>query len=193
MQEIRVTRDVQGKEVGLDIWFKGLSQLLDEDDPSLLPGRELTEFAEETIAGYLDEFPHRRPIRLSLRIPEKELSEETSLIPEAVKHHFSFRVPDLDHELKLSRREGMYSFVIAIFNAILAVIVYTVYYEEFVAGNLPFLLLLGLITILNWVTIWDTYEYFMYDYRNLWRKKRIYRKIAQIPITISGHRVEGDF
>ncbi len=27
------------------------------------------------------------------------------------------------------------------------------------------LLLGGLVTILNWVTVWDTYEYFVYEYR----------------------------
>jgi hypothetical protein len=193
MQEIRVTRSVEGGEVSLDIWFKALSQLLDDDDPSPLPGRELSEFAEETIVGYLDEFPHRRPVRLSLRIPEKDLSEEASAIPAAVKHHFSFRVPDLQHELILKRREGTYSFIIAGFNAIFAVIAYTIYYEEYIAGTLPFLLILGLITILNWVTIWDTYEFFMYDYRNLWRKKRIYEKITRIPVTISGYTIQGDF
>jgi membrane-bound metal-dependent hydrolase YbcI (DUF457 family) len=129
-------------------------------------------------------------VTLAIGIPKKDLSEETSRIPEAVKNHFSFRVPDLEHELILSRREGMYSFVIAVFNAILAIIFFTFYYEEVVAETLPFLLALALITILNWVTIWDTYEYFMYDYRNLWRKKRIYQKITRIPITVFGYGPE---
>jgi hypothetical protein len=187
MQEIRVKRTERNGEVEIDIHFKSLSQLLDEDDPAPLPKRELSEFAEETIAGYLDEYRHKKPVTLSIRIPQKDLSEETALIQEAVKNHFSFRVPDLEHELILSRREGMYSFIIAVFNAILAVIFFTFYYEEVVAETIPFLLVLALITILNWVTIWDTYEYFMYDYRNLWRKKRIYQKLTRIPITVSGY------
>ena len=46
------------------------------------------------------------------------------------------------------------------------------------------LLLGGLITILNWVTIWHTYEYFVYEYRSLRRKRRIYRKIAGMEIRV---------
>jgi hypothetical protein len=185
MQEIRVTRTVRDKDVEIGIRFKSLSQLLDEDDPAPLPDRELSEFAEETIFGYLDEYRQKKPVMLAIGIPQKDLSLETSRIPETVKNHFSFRVPDLEHELILSRREGMYSFIIAVFNGILAVIILTVHYEKIMSGNLLFLFLAALITILNWVTIWDTYEYFMYDYRNLWRKKRIYQKITRIPITVS--------
>ena len=44
------------------------------------------------------------------------------------------------------------------------------------------LLLGGRVTILNWGTVWDTYEYFAYDYRQLRRKKIIYRKIADMDI-----------
>ncbi|MDD1714610.1 MAG: hypothetical protein LUQ61_05035 [Methanoregulaceae archaeon] len=190
MQEIRVTRTERNGEVEIDIRFKSLSQILDEDDPAPLPKQELSDFAEETFAGYLDEYRFKKPVTLSIGIPEKELSDETSLIPQAVKNHFTFRVPNLEHELILSRREGIYSFIISVFNAFLAVIVLTLYYDEYMSGYLPFILLAALVTILNWVTIWDTYEYFMYDYRNLWRKKRIYQKITRIPITVSGYGPE---
>jgi hypothetical protein len=190
MQKIRVTSTIHTKGVEIDIQFKALSQLLDDDDPTPLPSRELTEFAEETIAGYLDEHRLKSPVELKIEIPEKDLSPETSRIPDAVRHHFSFRVPDLNHELVLSRREGMYSFIIATFNAIIAVLFLTAYYDEYALGNLPFLLLTGLITILNWVTIWDTYEYFMYDHRHLCRKRKMYEKITRIPISVSGYAPE---
>lgn len=45
-------------------------------------------------------------------------------------------------------------------------------------------LLTGLVTTLNWVTIWDTYEYFVYDYRREIRKRRIYQKLAGIGIRV---------
>jgi hypothetical protein len=192
MQKIKVTRRNSDKGVILDIRFKTLSQLLDQEDPTPLPGQELTEFAEETIAGYLDEYRVRRPVELKLCVPEPELSKDVSSIANAVQNHFLFRVPDLEHQLILSRREGIYSFIIATFNAILAVIIFTAYYDKAAEGSLPFLLLIGLITILNWVTVWDTYEYFMYDYRNLWRKKRIYKKITRMPIVISGYAPGND-
>jgi hypothetical protein len=187
MQKIRVTETIHKRGVEIDIRFKSISQILDEDDPTPLPDQELTVFAEETIFGYLDEHRLRRTVELKIEVPEKELSPDTSRIPDAIRNHFAFRVFDLNHELIISRREGMYSFIIAVFNAVLAVIIITAYYGEFAVGNLPFLLLAGLVTILNWVTIWDTYEYFMYDYRNLCRKRRIYEKVTRIPISIAGY------
>jgi hypothetical protein len=191
MQKIRVTRTFLEREVAIGIRFKALSQFLDADDPTPLPDQELTEFAEETIAGYVDEYRPKHPVKLMLEVPGKELPTGGEvLIPEAVKNHFSFRLPDLEHELILSRREGFYSFIIATFNAMLAVIFFTAYYDEYVAGNLIFVLLIGLITVLNWVTIWDTYEYFMYDYRNLSRKRKIYQKITRIPVTVAGYSLE---
>ncbi len=45
----------------------------------------------------------------------------------------------------------------------------------------------GFLTIMNWATIWDTYEHFVYDYRNLARKRRIFRKITKIPVEIRGY------
>ncbi len=191
MQKITITRTVHEKEVTIDIRFKALSQLLDADDPTPLPNQELTVFAEENIAGYLDEYHPKHPVNLTIEVPDKELPNGAGGdVVKAVKNHFSFRLPDIDHQLILSRREGIYSFFIASFNAIIAVIFFTVYYEEYVEGNLIFVLLLGLITILNWVTIWDTYEYFMYDYRNLLRKRKIYEKITRIPLTVAGYSLE---
>jgi len=43
-------------------------------------------------------------------------------------------------------------------------------------------MLAGLVTILNWVTIWDTYEYIVYDYRRELQKYLIYRKLTEIDI-----------
>ncbi len=48
-------------------------------------------------------------------------------------------------------------------------------------------IILAILTILNWATIWDTYEHFAYDYRNLARKRRIFRKITKISVDIRGY------
>ncbi|MDI6719829.1 MAG: hypothetical protein QMD46_09495 [Methanomicrobiales archaeon] len=40
------------------------------------------------------------------------------------------------------------------------------------------------------VTIWDTYEYFVYDYRHLTSKQKIYRKITGMDIQVRGRITE---
>lgn len=194
MQKILVKRSTGDGRVALEIRFKALSQLLDQDDHTPLPDQELAVFAEETLAGYLDEYPVRTPMVLRLLVPESELAPGTApLVAEAVKRHFSFRLADLEHEQVVDRREGRYSFIIATINMAIAVVFVYLSSAYILSGDVFFLFLSGLVTILNWVTVWDTYEYYMYDYRNLLRKHRIYQKMTRMPVTVSGYASrEGD-
>jgi hypothetical protein len=187
MRIITVRRNVQGEKTFLEFRFKALDQLLDESDSALLPEREVTEVTEETIAGYVDEFPVRRPVELIIELREQDLSlERLSLLPEAIRRHFASRIEDIGHELIISKREGLYSAVLMLANAVLAVLFVTLVLSR--TPDSPVILLLGgLITIMNWATIWDTYEHFVYDYRSLARKRRMYRKISGIPISVRGY------
>ena len=186
MREIGVHRKKEDDSVTLSFRFRHVTQLLDPDDSAPLPGTELTQLAEESIAGYLDEFRVNHPVNLIICLPAAEITpEESLLLPEALRRHFAFRVQDITHEQLISRREGRYSLGIAIGNVLIAILflslatVYGLSFESF-----TFLLLGGFITIMNWVTIWDTYEHFFYDSRSIWRRKKIFEKISRIPITV---------
>ena len=183
MQEVRVTRTERDGALEIGFRFKSLDQLLDPDDPSPLPAQEVTEFAEDYIASYLDGCNIKKIAGIAVSLPRKSLTPgETALLPEAIRRHFSFRIADLDDDMRVSRREGRISFALAIFNATVAVLFVTVF-AGYLDGSVA-VLLTGLITILNWVTVWDTYEYFVYDYRREVRKRRIYQKLAKIEIRV---------
>ncbi|WFN34543.1 hypothetical protein L1S32_00020 [Methanogenium sp. S4BF] len=186
MREIRVDRKTEDDGVTLSFRFKSIKQLLDSDDPAPLPGTELTQIAEEFIAGYLDEYRLKLPVSLILSLNAADITpDESLLLPEAVRRHFSFRVQDLMHERRLSRREGLYSLGIAICNALIAILflsIVTVY--ELSLESFSVLLPGAFITIMNWVTIWDTYEHFFYDFHDLLRRKKMYEKISRIPIAV---------
>ncbi len=185
MREVRVVRTERDGAVAIGFLFKSTDQLLDPDDPSPLPARELTEFAEEYIAGYLDGCSLQKIGGITIGLPRESLSPDTAaLLPETIRRHFSFRIADLNDDMRVSRREGRISLALATLNAAIAVPFVVVF-----AGRLdePIVTLLtGLVTILNWVTVWDTYEYFVYDYRRELRKHRIYRKLAGIDIRVEG-------
>lgn len=153
-----------------------------------MSGRELTEIAEEAIAGYVDEFPVKRPVELTVSLAQNSIPADMhARIPDTIRRHFTFRLNDLDHEKRLSLREGRISFAIA-FNAVIAVI-FVLFFAPLLEDTV-FILIGGLVTILNWVTIWDTYEYFVYDYRHLTRKQKIYRKITGMDIQVRGRSAE---
>ena len=129
------------------------------------------------------------PQAWSLNYREKDLADvSTSVITEAVHHHFGFRQNDLTHDMKIHLREGIYSLVLLLGNvAVLLLFVYFASKNEIPMDAISITLFLGFITIMNWVTVWHTYEHFMYDYRNLARKRWIYQKITKIPVDIRGY------
>lgn len=191
MKEIIVRKEEQAGTVFFTFRFKALEQLLDEGDPTPLPGKELTEEAEDAITGHLDEYRVNKSASLFIELPEKDLADvSSSLITETVRHHFGFRQDDLTHDLKIARREGTYSLILMLGNiAFLLLFVFYVTKNEIPLESVKVVIILGFLTIMNWATIWDTYEHFVYDYRNLARKRKIFRKITKIPINIRGYVV----
>ena len=189
MKKIVVKKEEQDGVVKITCRFKTLTQLLDENDPTPLPEKELNGDAEEIIAGHLDEYRVGKPAILVIELPEKELAETpSSLITGAVRHHFTFRQDDLTHDLKIARREGSYSLILMLVNiSLLLLFVAYITVNEIPLESINIVIILAFLTILNWATIWDTYEHFAYDYRNLARKRRIFGKITEIPVDIKGY------
>jgi hypothetical protein len=189
MKKIVVKKEEQGGRVLFTFRFKALGQLLDEGDPTPLPEKELTDEAEDALAGHLDEYRVGRSSSLVIELPEKELaSVSSSLLTEAVRHHFGFRREDVTHDMKIHLREGIYSLILLLGNvAVLLLFVYFASKNEIPLDAISITLIIGFITIMNWVTVWHTYEHFMYDYRNLARKRWIFEKITKIPVTIRGY------
>jgi len=186
MRDIVVSRKEENGVVTLSFRFKSIGQLIDPEDRSPLPTTELTELAEETIAGYIDEYRVKKPMSLVISLPAGEIQADGSrLIPEAIRRHFAFHIQDIRHDLVLSKREGIYSLIVAIGNALIAIFfLYLVTSAGIPLESFPTVLIAGFITILNWVTIWDTYEHFVFDYRDLRRKRRLYEKLSRIPISV---------
>jgi len=189
MKKIVVKKEEQGGSVLFTFRFKALGQLFDEGDPTPLPDRELTAEAEDALAGHLDEYRVSRPSNLVIELPEKDIAGiSPSLITEGVHNHFRFRYDDVTHEMKIHMREGIYSIILLLANvAILLLFAFLAAKNEIPLDTISITIIIGFITIMNWVTVWHTYEHFMYDYRNLARKRWIFEKITKIPIAIRNY------
>ena len=189
MKKIVVKKEERGKIVFFTFRFKALGQLLDEGDPAPFPEKELTEEAEDAIAGHLDEYRVSRPSNLVIELPENDLAGiSSSLISEAVRHHFRFRQDDVTHDMKIHLREGTYSIILLLGNvALLLLFLFYTTKNEIPLDTITAGLIIGFITILNWVSVWHTYEHFVFGYRNLARKRWVFRKITRIPVNIRGY------
>jgi hypothetical protein len=183
MRVIRSTTKEIGGVTHIGMWFKALDQLIDPDDPGALSEKELTEEAEDRIYSLVDEVKDKSTVQLVVHLPKGAESPGNSIdLPRAIRSHFAYRLTELEGEKRASWHEGQVSFFIAILNACLTVAIVWFYYDF--SASFAYLLLTGLVIILNWVTIWDTYEYFVYDWRHLWRKRRIYEKISRMDIQV---------
>ena len=189
MRKIVVKKEEQGGTVLFTFRFKAPGQLFDEGDPTPLPEKELTEEAEDALAGHLDEYKVSRPANLVIELPEKDITDVSpDLITEGVHNHFRFRYDDVTHDMKIHMREGIYSIILLLVNvAILLLFAYYAAKNEIPVDVIFVAIIIGFITIMNWVTVWHTYEHFMYDYRNLARKRWIFEKLTKIPVTIKGY------
>lgn len=200
---VDVHKNIQHNKATFFFHFRNISQFFDETDRRPLPDRELSALAEDALSGYADEFAVRRRLELVIVFPDDEISpgEEGSII-EAIRRHFSRRIPNLQHDLKLIRREGFYSLFLMIGTIITAVVFVCLMLDTIIAlptmspedappNIVAFAIAALLITIANWVTFWATIELFLYDYRNLHRKMRIFKKIARTPIRVAAESREG--
>jgi hypothetical protein len=167
----------------IEFQFKSLGQLIDTNDPSPLSEKELTEVAEDTIYTYTDKVGYRKPVSLVVRVPPSaDIPDTATGIPHAIRSHFAKRLNELWIERSISLREGKVSLSLTIltaFGTFWILWFYAVYSASFF-----YLLLTGLVIIINWVMVWDTYEYFVYDWRLAWRKRRIYAKISQAGVEV---------
>jgi hypothetical protein len=189
MKKIVVKKEEQDGTIFFTFRFKSLGQLLDEGDSTPLPEKELTDEAEEAVAGHLDEYRVGKPSSLVIELPEKDIADVSpSLIAGAVHHHFGFRQDDVTHDMKIHLREGIYSLILLLANvAFLLLFIYYTTKHEISLDTIGGALIIAFITIMNWVTVWHTYEHFMFDYRNLARKRWIFRKLTKIPIAVRGY------
>jgi len=184
MKEIKIAQTRTDGKLAIDMWFKTLDQLFDASDPFPFPEKELTDMAEDTIFDQVVDLNLRKDVDLLLHIPKGSVPPgDEDQLANAVRRHFSFRLDDLAREKISSWREGRVSVQNVVATLAISMVVFYLYYLTPEIGFI-FQLIIGIFIIINWVTIWHTYEYFVYDYRKLWRKYRVYEKLTRVNVVI---------
>jgi len=166
--------------------FKTLSQLVELDDPSQYPHKELTEVAEDAIASHLGDVPSNREVELVLRLPTNELKrgvEEN--LAETIRQHFTFRTSEV--ALECTRKKSGLKLGVKITVTLVVILALAGTLLKTVAANDTSVqtLIVGVLTILAWAGIWDTFEAYVIEYRGeLLRKLKVYEKAARMMIRI---------
>jgi hypothetical protein len=185
MRVIQATNREEGGHTIVSLIFKAREQLLDPADPSPPERQELTEEAEVVITGNCDAVPLKKPVDLEIRLHGDQVSGSDASIPDAVRHHFRYVLSEHEKEWVVFLRARRVSLSFTVMNILIAFIyIVTLYENEAFMTSFVGLVTGAVIVILNWATIWGTYEYFIYDGLERKHRLKLLRKIIGAEIRV---------
>src|SRR5262245_61865094 len=166
----------------IEIRLNQPQQLFNSLDPSPFYERDLDHDAEEYLVDSADEYPIKHPLRLVIYLPADQIREETPNLAQAIHNYFAYRAEETRRRLRFFFRDGRMSLLagliflfgcIALRQVILAV------------GH-------GLVAqiadeglyIVGWVAMWRPLEIFLYDWRPIRHRERLFEKLAHIPVSV---------
>ena len=186
MRVIKATRTEENGRTMVKLTFKTRDQLLDPDDDSPIPRRELTPDAETSILSNVFAGRLKKPVTLEIQVPGGLDTESGKEIADAIRHHFRYVLSEHERDTAIFIRERRTSLAFAGLN-ILFLVLYGVYAYQHTGwtATTGATLLGGLVIILNWATIWDTYEFFIFDGREKSQRKKLLNKIIDGEIRVA--------
>jgi hypothetical protein len=185
MKVIEATYRKENGRTRVNLRFKSMDQLLDPDDPSPLSQKELTQEAEDAILSNAFAGKLETPVTLEVQIPEVPDPGSVADITEAIRHHFRFILTEHKRDTAIFIRERRIALAFTIFNLIIGLLYigYAYQHEEWMTTNIG-IVVGGIVVIMNWATIWDTYEFFIFDGREKSQRKKLLNKIIDAEINV---------
>ncbi len=185
MKIIKATHRTENGQTIVNLRFKSRDQLLDPDDPCPLQRKELTQEAEDAILSNVFAEKLNQPVSLEIQVPGIPDTGLTTELSEAIHHHFRSILTDHQRDTAIFIRERRTALALTAIN-IMILLVYLGYaflHEGWMA-TITGQLIGGAIIIINWATIWDTYEFFIFDSREKNHRKKLLNKIIDADIRI---------
>lgn len=155
-----------------------LPRLFHSLDPSPFRERDLDAEADEFIVGWARDAPRGSKFRIVVEVPPEDIDDKThTVVAEAVRNHFEYKVWRESRTLKELLREGRRSLLIGI-----PILAASLLASRLVAaGMLPYTpqhLVSESLLILGWVANWRPLEIFLYDWLPIARRRNLYRQLT---------------
>jgi hypothetical protein len=185
MKVIEAIHRQENGRIIVSLKFKTRDQLLDPDDPSPLPEKELTQDAEDAILNNVFAYRLKKPVKLEIHVPMVPDPGSVKEISEAVRNHFRFVLIGHTRDTAIFIRERRTALAFTVLNILIALLyIGYAYLNENWMSTIAGTLIGGLVIIMNWATIWDTYEFFIFDGREKSQRKRLLNKIIDGEIQV---------
>jgi hypothetical protein len=167
----------------IEIRLSRPQQLFNSLDPSPFNERDLDQDAEEYIVDSADEYPLKKPLTLIIHLPADQIQDgETPDLAQAIHNYFAYRLDMTERRLRLYFRDGRISLTVGL----------TFLFVCIALRQLVLAVGRGLVAqiadeglyIVGWVAMWRPLEVFLYDWRPIRHRARLYAKLARIPVIV---------
>jgi hypothetical protein len=170
-------------EVSIEIRLTRLQQLFNSLDPSPFHERDLDQDAEDYIVDSVDEFPLATPVKLIIHVPADQLpTDHPPDLQQSLHNYFDYRLSECRRRPRFFFRDGRIALAIGLAFLFVCIVLRQLALA-WGQGVVPEIAEEGLL-IVGWVAMWRPLEIFLYDWRPIWRRCRLYAKLARIPVTV---------
>lgn len=141
--------------------------------------KDLDAAAEEYLISAVREIGTHRS-KLILHLPTESASQERDTVALAIRHYFAYRARHTGEQLRLMLGRGLISCAIGLAFLFVCLSIRQLFASWGGTANAE-ILSEGLL-ILGWVAMWRPIEIFLYDWWPELGKRRLYNRIASMPI-----------
>ncbi len=166
----------------IEIRLSQPQQLFNSLDPSPFHERDLDQDAEEYIVDSADEYPLKRPLRLVIYLPADQIQGETPDLARAIHNYFAYRVEETQRRLRFFFRDGRISLVAGLIFLFVCIALRQLALA--VGRGLAAEIADEGLYIVGWVAMWRPLEIFLYDWRPIRHRARLFAKLAEVPVTV---------
>ena len=155
----------------VELSFKRVDQFFDQDDPSPVKCRDLSDDALfAMITAIIDREP-KKPVDYIIRFPASQVTDEIeSGLPEAVRTYFIYRCEGAKRRLRVLLKRMKYGLIYGLSISTVLIIILIYLYSK-ITDQVLADIVLGAIVIFCWVALWDPIDIFLHQY--LFQKKTI--------------------
>ncbi len=174
----------EGDTFLVEIKLNEIRQLFNSLDPSPFREKDLDPEARDYIVDSVREFHLDSPVKLVFYLPSTLCNAETdTLFTDAIHNFFAYRSEIAAKELRYSHQQGRRALGIG-----LLFLLFCLGAQQFIAalaeGRLLWLIAQEGFLITGWVAMWRAIDIFLYEAWSIRRNRRLYDKLADIPVEI---------
>lgn len=172
------------REAVIDLNLARADSLFETLDPSPFHERDIDQKAVDYIVGWAQEYPAEAPFVLRLHLPGDEAAlARDGGIAEAIRLNFGYWLDSVNRQRREQFRLGRIYALVGI-TTLAACLTLRGLLPGLIGDGAGARLLGEGLAILGWVSNWRPVETFLYDWWPLYRRARLFRRLAAAKVEI---------